>query len=187
MHIWRRHDPECHGPECGWEREEISDTGLSLGCTSAGGLEVAPGVSEDAPAVIVPFEENRVWRAALLTRAGRVTCLLNGFPPLAATVLEERDELIVDGQVLYFGAHGLAVREHFVAEGTPALCPRCKVEIAAGDEVARCPACRAVHHEGALAERPEESLRCFSYFGEPCGACRRTVEELRWSPEEVWE
>ena len=123
----------------------------------------------------------------LLTRAGGVTCLLNGFPPLAATVLEERDELIVDGQVLYFGAHGLAVTERFVAEGAPALCPRCKAEIAAGDEAARCPACRAVHHEGARAEKPEESRRCFSYFGEPCGACGRSVEDLLWSPEEVWE
>jgi hypothetical protein len=184
MHIWHRQGLAC---ESEWEREEIYDAGLSLGCTSEGRLEIAPGVSEDALAMIVPFEENRVWRAALLTRAGGGPCLLNGFPPLAASVLEERDELIVGGEVLYFGAHGLAETERFVAEDAPVRCPRCKAEIQSGDEVARCPACRAAHHEGALAERPEEVRACFSYFGEPCAACRRTMEEFRWSPEEVWE
>ena len=120
-------------------------------------------------------------------RAVGVPCLLNGFPPLAASVLEERDEVIVGGEVLYFGAHGLAETERFVAEDAPVRCSRCKAEIKGGDEVARCPACRAVHHEGALAERPEEVRSCFSYFGEPCAACGRTIEEFRWSPKEVWE
>ena len=38
----------------------------------------------------------------------------------------ERDGLIVCGQVLYFSAHGVAVKEHFVEGGEPARCPRCK-------------------------------------------------------------
>jgi hypothetical protein len=150
-------------------------------------MEIAPGVSDRALAAIVPFQESRVSRAALLTRAAGRTCLLNGFPPLAAAVLEEQDELIVCGQVLYFGAHGIAVKEHFVERGEPARCPRCKGGISAGDEVTRCPACRAAHHEGALAQKPGETRRCFSYFGEPCAACGRSAEELDWSPEEVWE
>jgi hypothetical protein len=150
-------------------------------------MEIAPGVSDRALAAIVPFLERRVWRAALLTPAAGGACLLNGYPPLSAAVLEERDELIVGGQVLYFSAHGIAVKEHFVETGEPVRCPRCTDALSAGDEVMRCPACRAVHHEGVLAQQPEEIRCCFTYFGEPCAACRRSAEELDWSPEEVWD
>jgi len=190
MHIWRREESESAESESaasGWEREEIPDAGLALGPGREGRLEIAAGVADRAVAVVVPFQENRVWRAALLMRAGGGACLLNGYPTLAAAVLEERDELIVDGHVLYFGAHGRAVTESFPEGGDAALCPRCRGEIAAEDEVMRCPACRAAHHEGALAEKPEEIRQCFSYFGEPCAVCGCSAEELHWSPEEVWE
>jgi hypothetical protein len=182
MHIWRREESECR-----WEREEIPDAGLSLECGHDGRLGITPGVSDRALAAIVPFEESRVWHAALLTRTAGGACLLNGFPPLAAAVLEERDELIVGSQVFYFGAHGVAVKEHFVEGDEPARCPRCKGGITAGDAVMRCPACRAAHHEGALEQTPGEIRRCFSYFGEPCAACGRSAEEVGWSPEEIWE
>jgi hypothetical protein len=200
VHIWFRSEPEA-----GWEQQEILDAGLTLGIGPAGRLEFAPGASERAPAVIMPFHENRVRRAALLTRGTPEPCLLNGFPPLAAAVLEDRDELVVGREVAYsaavledrdelvvgrevayFGSFGAAVGERFAEAAGPAPCARCKGAIAPGDAVTRCPACRAPHHEGALAGEPDEVRRCFSYFGEPCAACGRSAAELVWSPEEVW-
>jgi hypothetical protein len=181
VHIWFRSEPEA-----GWEQQEILDAGLTLGIGPAGRLEFAPGASERAPAVIMPFHENRVRRAALLTRGTPEPCLLNGFPPLAAAVLEDRDELVVGREVAYFGSFGAAVGERFAEAAGPAPCARCKGAIAPGDAVTRCPACRAPHHEGTLAGEPDEVRRCFSYFGEPCAACGRSAAELVWSPEEVW-
>ena len=186
MHIWFRTEPK---REHGWEQKEIPDAGLTLAVDPSGRLEAASGVSDRAPAVIMPFHENRVRRAALLTRGAAEPCLLNGFPPLAVAVLEDRDELVVGREVAYFGSFGAAVGERFAENAQkagPAFCARCKRAISAGDEVTRCPACRAPHHEGALAGESDEIRRCFSYFGEPCAACGRSAAELVWSPEEVW-
>jgi hypothetical protein len=180
--MWFRSESE----HC-WQQEEIPDVGLTLAVDPAGRLEFAPGVTGRAPAAIVPFLENRVRRAALLTRGAAEPCLLNGFPPLAVAVLEDRDELVVGRAVSYFGSFGAAVCERFAEAAGPAPCARCKGAIAAGDEVTRCPACRAPHHEGTLADEPDEVRRCFSYFGEPCAACGRSAAELVWSPEEIWQ
>jgi hypothetical protein len=111
---------------------------------------------------------------------------LNGFPPLAAAVLEDSDELLIGREVAYFGAYSTPVNERFTDGADEAFCARCKRRLAPGDEVMRCAACHAPYHEGALAEKPGEIRPCFSYFGEPCTSCGRSAEELVWSPEEVW-
>jgi hypothetical protein len=188
VHIWFRREPQSQSDsqsQSGWQQQEIPDAGLTVAIGESGRLELTSGVSDRAAAVIVPFRENRVRRAALLTRGAGESCLLNGLPPLTAAVLEDRDELVVGREVAYFGSFGAPVGEPFAEAAGPAPCARCKGAIAAGDEVTRCPACRAPHHEGRLAEEPDEVRRCFSYYDEPCAACGRSAAELVWSPEET--
>ena len=132
--------------------------------------------------MVVPFEESGVARAALLTQPLGCALVVNGYRPLGVAVLEERDEIIAHGEVLYFGERSRTSQMRFEESDESVGCARCKQPLCSDDLVIRCPACGAFHHAGAIASSEEERL-CWTYDAR-CGACERPRDEMLWAPEE---
>jgi hypothetical protein len=89
---------------------------------------------------------------------------VNGEPlPFGLRRIRHRDEIHVLGRFFSFSTECPAKVEPFAGAPGPVTCPRCGFPVELGRPAARCPACRAVHHEDP--ERP-----CYSYSG-CCAAC----------------
>jgi hypothetical protein len=100
---------------------------------------------------------------------------VNGLPVAANIhVLANRDEIMVDQERLYFSTEVPATVEKY--SGATLRCPRCKLEINAGDRVVRCPGCKAVHHEDCWSYAPTCSL---------CPAPTPLDAGYQWTPEEL--
>jgi hypothetical protein len=100
--------------------------------------------------------------------------------PLAAgiVVLRDRDEVLVGKRRYFFSTETLAVGEVYGGGDQRAFCPRCKLEIAAGTPVVRCPGCGVRHHES-------ETYPCWTY-AEHCTMCDYPTAldaGFRWTPE----
>lgn len=88
-------------------------------------------------------------------------------------VLEDRDEIMVHGERLYYSTESLAEVEEY--SGRALRCPRCKLEITGG-QIVRCPnaKCNAVHHKD-----------CWTYAPQ-CSLCPNPTEleaGFQWTPE----
>ena len=94
---------------------------------------------------------------------------VNGVPALPAVVLTERDEIRADGLTCFLAAEAPAAVE-FAPGGAKTCCARCKSELAAGQRVVFCNACRSVHHE-----------ECWGYAPR-CAGCDRAADP-DWRPE----
>lgn len=163
----------------GWRHVDLIDA-LGVAIDAAGGVEIGVPV-DGARAVFVASTESGRPRAALVCPPG-AGLTVNGFAPLGVAVLEDRDEIGVEGQVVRFAAFRPPAPAPFPGLGGELPCPRCKRVLCAGDMVSLCPLCRAAHHEGALATPAGAERRCFSY--DRCASCFRHVTELIWSPGE---
>lgn len=122
----------------------------------------------DPHAILLPL---RRGRCGLLAR-GDVT--VNGLPPLAFRVLEDRDEIRVNGEVLYFSVEAPAEVVRFVPEGKEVFCGRCKGKMQEGEASVQCQ-CGAWHHQ-------TERLSCWTYDGK-CSSCDQPTAGISWRPE----
>jgi hypothetical protein len=140
-------------------------------------LSVAPPVPRTGPGGDLDvFSVGREWvLCAPPTRGVQV----NGLPLLAGIhVLEDRDEIAIDGRCLFFSTEVLATMEEYT--GAAVFCPRCKQAISTGQRVVRCPRCSAVHHQ-------TEELPCFTY-APTCSLCPQLSDlnaGYQWTPEEL--
>jgi hypothetical protein len=166
-----------------WRRVQIPLEGVALGRCSDRGLPPGGDARERVSALIIPFNERGSPRAVLLTSpsAGRPV-LRSGYPALGAALLEERDEIVAEGGVLYFTALASIENVPFPKQDRETRCSRCKAVLHAGDEAVRCPCRAAWFHEGVVAGSPGAPRNCFSY--EPACVCGRTWEELDWKPHQ---
>ena len=173
--------------EGGWTAMPIAPNGRTPHCFL---LEAG---ADGAPlGRLALFEKNGVQHAALLlARERRETVLVNGFPALPVTVLEDCDEIVVRGERLLFGAFGEQAPRVLAAEEQGGHCSRCHLELRAGDEVRACPGCNALAHEGRLAaaegapaSAPRTSRLCASH-DDCCGSCQRDVQALCWHPDDL--
>lgn len=168
-----------HKREGTWQPLEL-DAACHIAIDGEGQVEIVDDDPGNA-ASIVAFTENGRPRAALVSRPDSGVTL-NGFRPLGVAVLEDRDVIAVRGERLHFAAYGPAQRIEFPPAERRTDCVRCKRPLRAGDAVARCQACGALHHEGRLAGSQEQRL-CLSYDA-ACGACFRRAADLMWSPDD---
>jgi hypothetical protein len=166
-HLWRK---ATSGGR--YERTELSAAGLSL-LQGSVRLDLVEGGAPSALAKVLPFAR----RAVLLARS-EARVLVNGEPVLGVTVLEERDEVFVDGESLLFGAGNVAAPRAFAAEDGAQRCGRCRRVLHPGDEVVECGRCSGLHHEGRPAAE-EEALLCWSH-APVCGVCQR--DRGGWTP-----
>lgn len=167
-----------------WWRSPGSDAfeAIELG---AGGLSIlagdgAPGVVEGAHrralARIVPLER----RAVLLVGTG-ARVVVNGDLVVPVRVLEERDELLVEGQPFFFAAAAAAAAHPWSGDASASRCGRCSRRLLPGDVVVECASCGAPSHEGAPAGEGE-ALLCWSH-ADACAVCGASRHP--WSPEEA--
>jgi hypothetical protein len=162
-----------HQGELGWQRQEIPTEGLSLRF-GEDGLELEAGRARDATAwVMLGSAESE---AVLVARDSR-GLFVNGLMPLRIAVLEERSEILVRGERLYFSGRDPLVVTRREADGPCRVCN----DPTAGAECVACPQCGAVAHEGALAAGGER--HCFSHVGR-CSGCGLTPGDFDWTPED---
>ncbi len=179
MHLWKQQDDDGH-----WTRLPIPEEGLALCRSDEGSLALGAQDRGRLAALLVPFVENGVARVALLRSPLSEDMWLNGSRPVGDLhVLQDRDEIALHGDALYFGTAGEAEITLFPEIDAQTLCARCTGILRAGDRSVACPACGAWHHEGALVRSRDEERSCWSY-DEKCGACHRVRESLCWSPED---
>ncbi len=179
MHLWKQQSDDGH-----WTRLPIPDEGLALCRSDGGSLAVGAQNGGRLAALLVPYVENGVTRVALLRSPLSEDMWLNGSRPVGDLhVLQDRDEIALHGDALYFGMAEEAEIAPFPAIDAQTVCPRCTRLLCAGDRSVACPACRTWHHEGAQARPPHEERRCWSY-DEKCQACQRVRASMCWSPED---
>ena len=100
---------------------------------------------------------------------------INGVAALSFRILEDRDEIRVGDEILYFSTEGPAEVVPFPDQEAQVLCGRCKGEMRGGEAPVRCPGCGAWHHETA-------KLSCWTY-DETCSSCGRPTAGFSWQPE----
>ncbi len=102
---------------------------------------------------------------------GRVA--VNGVPALPLRVLQDRDEIRVDGESMYFSIDGPADVVPF-SGASSVRCGRCQGEMQEGVPAVQCPRCRSWHHQTPV-------LPCWSY-GPQCSGCDRPTSGAAWQP-----
>ena len=132
---------------------------------------------DSAAVVLLRIGSGRDWAALV---PGDFPLTHNGQPvPAGLRVLAHGDLLAHAGSRAFFSTEESACVEVFT--GSEAIaCPRCKLPIAPGQSVVRCPDCGVVHHQ--LVDRP-----CWNYAPN-CSFCPRSTAldaGLRWSPESL--
>jgi hypothetical protein len=166
MDLWAKRDE--------WQRIGVTGT-LSLSDPTAGDSR-----AERGRAAILPFSENGAPRAALISAAG-TGVTVNGYPPLGAVVLEDRDEVAINGTLFVFVTRSPTEALPFPQSDIGERCGRCKRPLRVGETAIQCPACRAWHHtdfDGVTARGD-----CWGYDPR-CGGCQRERATLIWSPVE---
>jgi hypothetical protein len=111
---------------------------------------------------------------------GPAAARLNGRELVAGLrVLADRDEIRVGSHRVYFSDEILPSIQPFPGGDGPTHCPRCRVELHAGDLAVRC-RCLVWFHQ--TAEMP-----CFTYSSEcpVCGQPTSLDAGYRWSPAEI--
>jgi hypothetical protein len=106
---------------------------------------------------------------------------INGLKAFPLQVLQNRDELNVHQQKLYFMIEQPAVIVSFEPENqdAPIFCPRCKDKIEAKTEVIQCPVCHLWFHESE-----KEKRKCWSYDAK-CICGHSTTTEMSWKPTPI--
>jgi hypothetical protein len=177
MHVFRREPGSVD-----WNSTEIPEGGLRVSRAADGTLGFTEKNAPGALAAFLRFEENNVQRAALVPGAHTAGVWLNGFRPLGLAVLEDGDEVLIEGERLLFGSHVRSEVRVFTADEAQVSCARCHLPVEPGDTVIDCECCHSAHHEGPRAHGDGEALLCRSAEPE-CGSCGETREQVLWRPE----
>ena len=179
MHLWKQEPSDGR-----WVRVPIPEEGLAMCRSPDGAVSLGARDSPRPIALLVPFVENEMEHAALVRSPLAQSLWLNGHQPVGdLRVLRDRDEIVLNGEVLYFGTASDVEVVPFPDIDAQALCARCTGVLHSRDRAVACPSCRAWHHEGKLARASEESRSCWSY-DDRCACCGRSRESLAWRPED---
>ena len=117
---------------------------------------------------LIPVAGARRW-ALLAGDDARV----NGLPCLPLEILDDHDEVRIAGERYYFSAQSPPEVVTFADETKKVRCARCLGRLAGGDQIVRCPGCRAHHHAG-----------CWTYDTR-CQKCATPTDGRLWVPESV--
>jgi len=162
------------------------DGTVSIG-QSAIPADATGATSETAVAHLMPLGDHRTGHAALVSTPG-APLRVNGYPPLPVAILEDRDRICVGSERLVFAAYGAAEDEVFVAGAGETRCACCRVPLATGVHIVRCPACSAPYHTGEVDEKTytgkEPPPNCADYEA-VCYGCQHDRRALSWSAEEI--
>ncbi len=120
-------------------------------------------------AILLPLGADR-W--GLLARDEVV---VNGVPALPLRLLADKDEILIDGEIIFFSAESEAEVVPFPAPGREVCCGRCKGKLQAGEPAVRCPRCNVWHHQ-------TRELPCWTY-GVMCSSGDRSTTGVNWQPE----
>ena len=175
-HVWVQDDSG------GWSVMPLAERAVDL---SVSPPRPAPGRRAEAAGgstlvLVSPLSGERGgW--CLIARFG-ADVRINGLRPLGGMrLLQDGDEIRVNGTSVFFGAESLPRVECFSGGGQPKFCPRCRQELANGCDAVRCPGCGIWHHQSA-------ELPCWSY-AETCALCSQPTElenaSFSWSPEDL--
>ncbi|MGH7199095.1 MAG: hypothetical protein ACREJB_00715 [Planctomycetaceae bacterium] len=176
-HVWQT------GPNKDWSIAELSGEAYRLSPDGPAALSASDRAAE--PAALVLRRVGGTGQEWALLAAADAQVRINGtVVALGVRALADRDEIVfadADGRPVrfFFSTEQRAGIEPFPGQETPLVCPRCKLEIAAGNPAVRCPACGAWHHQ---AER-----ECWTY-AETCCLCHCPTAldaGYRWTPEEL--
>jgi hypothetical protein len=154
-----------------WQRDEANDrwtpTPLEAEATLAGGA---------ASLLRARTPDGACW----IVLAGEAI-QVNGSPLGAGiAVLGDRDEIRIGPERAFFSTERLATVTIYPGGEHAVFCPRCKLEIAAGTPVVRCPSCNVLHHQS-------DEYPCWTY-AERCALCDQPTAldaGFRWTPEEL--
>jgi hypothetical protein len=158
-----------------WQPDETADGGwtpvpLAPNTSLAGGL---------ASFSIARTPEGETWVLLAEPTPGEASVRVNGTPlAIGIAALRDRDEVMAGGARAFFSTERLATITTFEGAECAVFCPRCKLEIAPGTPVVRCPTCGILHHQS-------DDYGCWTY-AERCAMCdQRTALDTgyRWTPE----
>jgi hypothetical protein len=119
---------------------------------------------------LVPFGSGRQRGLALLAAGPGVW--LSGEEVVAGlAVLDHQDEILIDGQRVYYSADGQPeVSIHASADPAARVtCPVCRTAVVAGQAVVVCPRCSRVHHQIEAGDGQREK-RCWTFHAQ-CHHC----------------
>ena len=134
--------------------------------------------------VLVSFQDGSRSQYILVSQDGEKT-QVNGEPLVGGLrVLRHRDELLVEGDRLYFSAQTTPVVEAYQHQGDakPPRCPICRAEIKDGDLVVRCPGCTRVYHQSTGVEG-QDDRPCWTY----CRTCKFCEHPTSLTGEDAWQ
>ena len=120
-------------------------------------------VSDEAR--LIPVNGTRRW--ALLAGDG---ARVNGLPCLPIEILDDRDEVCIAGQRYLFCGQSPPEVVTFSSD-KKIRCARCLGRLVEGDQIVRCPRCRAHHH-----------APCWPYDAR-CQKCTFPTDGPPWVPE----
>jgi hypothetical protein len=98
---------------------------------------------------------------------------VNGLPCLPIEILVDRDEVYVAGAHYCFSQLSPPEVVAFVSDKKSIRCARCLERLVDGDQIVRCPSCRAHHH-----------ATCWTYDAR-CQKCPLPTDGAVWIPDSL--
>ena len=180
MPLWYRARQSEGRPEGPWMQREIGAAGLRLGEREDG--QLAMGEAGTPPiATLRPHRVRGSAVAVLVIGRSSTPVLVDGYPPLSVSVLNDWSELVVGRHVLRYSAYPQPSVTLFSETEQEACCVTCTRPLAVGDEILRCGSCQAPRHEGKLAAPDTQPLLCASYAAQ---CCRCGARQDNWLNDE---
>ncbi len=129
-----------------------------------------------------PGEPFPVGRQAMLLPLGgdrwgllsRDEAPVNGVPALPLRLLADKDEILINGAIIFFDAESGVEIVPFTAPEREVCCGRCKGKLRESELAAQCPRCQVWHHQS-------RELPCWTY-GATCSSCDCPTKGGAWRP-----
>jgi hypothetical protein len=145
-----------------WDKEER--------CWKETAVSPSASFRVDAEACLISVGRGQQW--ALLS-GPRAT--VNGLPCLPLEILPDRDEVSIAGEHYCFSEHAAATALAFAGDHRRIRCARCLGRLVDGDQIVRCPRCRAHYH----------ATECWTYDAR-CQKCSCPTTHAAWVPDDLF-